>query len=83
MGKHDRTKAAIFADPIRADVRWTDIEALFRAEGAEISEGRGSRVRIALGGCKAVFHRPHPGDQTGKPTLRDVRDFLIKAGIKP
>jgi hypothetical protein len=25
----------------------------------------------------------HPGDQTGKPTVRDVRDFLIKAGVKP
>lgn len=83
MGKHDRTKAAIFADPIRADVRWTDIDALFRAEGAELSKGRGSRVRVALGGCKAVFHRPHPGDHTGKPIVRDVRDFLIKAGVKP
>ena len=28
------------------------------ALGAEISEGNGSRVRIALNGVRAVFHRP-------------------------
>ncbi len=83
MKKGQKTLCDIFADPIRADIRWADIEALLRAEGAKISEGSGSRVRIAVRGCKAVFHRPHPGDQTGKPTLRDVRDLLNKAGIKP
>jgi hypothetical protein len=33
---------------------WSDIEALFRACGAEISEGSGSLVRIGLNGVRAV-----------------------------
>jgi len=44
MGKHEKTHAAIFADPVRANVLWSDIEALFLSFGAEVSEGRGSRV---------------------------------------
>ena len=31
--KHARTLADIFANPVRADIRWTDIENLFRALG--------------------------------------------------
>jgi hypothetical protein len=61
MGKkHRRTLAAIFAEPVRANANWSDIEAMLNASGAEISEGKGSRVRIALNGVRAVFHRPHP-----------------------
>ena len=50
----------------KADVRWEAIEALFVALGAEISEGRGSRVRVLLHGTEAVFHRPHPQPVTDK-----------------
>lgn len=59
-GKHRVTLEAIFADPVRSTVSWSDVESLFRACGAEISEGQGSRVRVALNGVRAVFHRPHP-----------------------
>ncbi|MCK6442877.1 type II toxin-antitoxin system HicA family toxin [Elstera cyanobacteriorum] len=83
MGKQDQTLSAIFETPTRSDIRWSDIVSLLRAVGADISEGRGSRVRVVLNGQKAVFHRPHPGDQTGKPTVRDIKDFLIEAGIEP
>ena len=55
---------AIFEEPVRSDILWTDVEGLFNALGAEISEGRGSRVRIALKGMRAVFHRPHPTKET-------------------
>jgi hypothetical protein len=26
MGKHDKTLAAIFADPVSANIKWRDIE---------------------------------------------------------
>jgi hypothetical protein len=81
--KHHRTLKAIFAEPVRANVKWADIEALLEACGAEISEGRGSRVRIALGGVRAVFHRPHPRKETDKGALRSMRRFLSEAGITP
>jgi len=37
--KHRRTLAAIFAEPVLANVNWMDIEAMLDACGAEISEG--------------------------------------------
>ncbi len=81
--KHHGTLAAIFAEPVRANVKWSDIEAMLQARGAEISEGRGSRVRIALGGVRAVFHRPHPQKEADKGTLRSMRRFLTEAGVTP
>jgi hypothetical protein len=81
--KHNRTLKAIFAEPVRANVKWADIEALLEACGAELSEGRGSRVRIALDDVRAVFHRPHPRKETDKGALRSMRRFLSEAGITP
>jgi hypothetical protein len=83
VSKHDRTLEAIFADPVRASINWNDIESLLHHLGAEISEGAGSRVRIALNGVRAVFHRPHPHKETDKGAVKSMRRFLTEAGIKP
>jgi len=80
--KQRKTVRAIFEDPIRSDVEWTDIENLLRALGAELSEGRGSRVRVYLRGVRAVFHRPHPRKETDKGALTSVRRFLTEASIE-
>lgn len=81
--RHRRTLERIFENPVRSDVAWSDIEALLRACGAEISEGHGSRVRLALAGVRAVFHRPHPQKETDKGALKSMRRFLESAGVKP
>ena len=81
--QHRRTLARIFAEPTPADLRWSEIEGLLRALGGEISEGAGSRVRVALLGVRAVFHRPHPSPETKRGAVRAVRDFLAAAGISP
>jgi len=81
--KHQATLDAVFATPVRAGIAWRDIEALFVACGGEISEGEGSRIRVALNGVRAVFHRPHPRKETDKGAVRSVRRFLTEAGIKP
>lgn len=81
--KHERTLAAVFTDPVSANLKWRDIEALFVAFGAELVEGRGSRVTVFLGDAKATFHRPHPGRDTDKGAVRAVRRFLIRAGVRP
>ena len=64
-------------------IPWRDIEALFIAAGGEVSEGQGSRVRVALNGVRAVFHRPHPQKETDKGAVKSVRRFLIEAEIRP
>ena len=81
--KHRVTLRAIFSKPVKAGIVWTDIEALFRALGATISEGRGSRVRVSLNGVDAVFHRPHPRKETDKGAVRSVQRFLQNAGVQP
>ena len=79
--KNRWTLECIFEDPVRSAVRWSDVEALLHALGSEISEGRGSRVRVSLNGVDAVFHRPHPQPDTDKGALKAVRRFLEHAGI--
>jgi HicA toxin of bacterial toxin-antitoxin, len=81
--KHRKTLEAIFEKPERANIAWRDVESLFIALGAEISEGSGSRVRIALKDVRAVFHRPHPRKETNKGAVKSVRRFLEAAGVKP
>jgi ABC-type sugar transport system ATPase subunit len=81
--KHRKTLEAIFESPVRSNVAWSDIEKVLEALGAELSEGSGSRVRIALRGVRAVFHRPHPLQETDKGALMSMRRFLTEAGVTP
>ncbi len=80
--KQRKTLELIFKNPVQSNIKWVDIESLFENMGAAISEGDGSRVRIALNGIRAVFHRPHPKRETDKGVLISVRKFLINAGVK-
>jgi hypothetical protein len=81
--KHRRTLEAIFAEPVLANVNWADIVAMLVANGANVTEGKGSRLRIALNEVRAVFHRPHPQKETDKGALRSMRRFLTEAGVTP
>jgi hypothetical protein len=81
--KHQSTLAAVFDDPVRSNIAWRDIESMLKAAGAEITEGEGSRVRIALNRVRAVFHRPHPQKETDRGAVRSMRRFLTEAGVTP
>jgi hypothetical protein len=80
---HRRTLDAIFASPTATNLAWRQIEGLFVALGAQTIEGRGSRVRFELNGIIATFHRPHPHKEAKPYQVRDAREFLIQAGIRP
>ena len=81
--KQRQTLQRIFEKPERPDILWNNIESLFIALGAEVTEGKGSRVRVALNDVRAVFHRPHPQRVTNKSSVRSVRRFLIESGVTP
>jgi len=81
--KQRQTFNRILEKPERSDIPWSNIESLFIGLGAEITEGRGSRVRVALKEVKAVFHRPHPERVTEKSAVKSVRRFLKEAGVLP
>jgi hypothetical protein len=81
--KHKKTLKDIFIDPVSSSMEWRKIEALFVACGANTVEGNGSRVRFELNGVVTTFHRPHPVKEAKPYQVRDAREFLIKAGVKP
>ena len=78
-----KTLKALFANPINGDIEWRRIETLFVALGAEVIEGRGSRITFLLNGRRRDFHRPHPGKEALRYRVREARDFLTEAGITP
>ena len=79
--KHRQTLNEILETPERSDIPWKNVESLLMALGAEISEGRGSRVRVVLNDVRAVFHRPHPNRVANKGAVKSVRRFLQEAGV--
>jgi hypothetical protein len=81
--KNKRVLEAVFAQPVTADLRWGDVETMLVAPGATVTQGRGSRVRIALNDRRIVFHAPHPQPTLVKDAVRSIRRFLIEAGIEP
>lgn len=81
--KHKKVLKNIFDTPVNSSIVWKDIELLLIALGAEISEGRGSRIRVVLNGVRAVFHRPHPKKETDKGAVVSVRRLLKEAGVEP
>ena len=81
--KQRKTLAAIFADPISGNIEWRTIESLLIAMGCQMIEGSGSRVTFLLNGQRADFHRPHPGKEALRYRVKDVREFLRRAGVTP
>ncbi|MCZ0938745.1 MAG: type II toxin-antitoxin system HicA family toxin [Caldilineaceae bacterium] len=82
-GRQRKTLNAIYARPTRANIKWSDVEHLFIAVGAKVTEGKGSRVRIELDGQVKTFHRPHPGKEAKRYAVEAVRDFLSDNGVEP
>ena len=78
--KHRKMLASIFARPVSGNIRWNDIESLFKSLGAEISEAEGSRVRVFLFGEICVFHRPHPSPMTDKGAVESIGKWLDENG---
>jgi hypothetical protein len=82
--KHDRTLAAIFAEPTRANIRWDDFVALVESRGGLVESRGGSAFRFRLAGARPLsLHRPHPGKEMKKWAVEDARQFLREAGITP
>jgi hypothetical protein len=81
--KQRKTLAAIFADPINGNIEWRRIESLLSALGCQMIEGSGPRVTFILHGQRADFHRPHPGKEALRYRVKDVREFLRRAGVTP
>lgn len=81
--KHRKTLAAIFADPVNGNRKWSEIEALLVALGCRVIEGAGSSVIFERDGLRIYFHRPHPEKEALRYRIKNARDFLTKLGESP
>lgn len=81
--KQLRTLKRVFDTPTRADVTWTEVEALLRAQGAVFREGPGSQIRTTLGQTILSIHKPHPQKELKKYAVERIRDFLRVVGLTP
>lgn len=81
--KHRKTLAIVFTDPVPGTVEWSAIERLLVAAGAQVIEGRGSRVRFEKDGEVETFHRPHPAKEAKRYQVRAARAFLERIGVRP
>ena len=81
--KHQRTLVQLYKKPTSGNIPWKDIESLFRALGADVSERAGSRVAVVLFGEVRVFHRPHPSPYTDKGAIASIRKWLELYEVKP
>jgi hypothetical protein len=81
--KHHKILELIFNRPVSGNIKWDDIEALFVALGAEVSEREGSRVAVVLFKEVRVFHRPHPTPVTDKGAVSSIRNWLKSHGVTP
>ncbi|MFC1748456.1 type II toxin-antitoxin system HicA family toxin [Pseudomonadota bacterium] len=81
--KHQKTLAAIYKRPVSGNIHWSDIESLFIALGADVSERAGSRIAVVLFGEVRVFHRPHPSPSTDKGAVASIRKWLEENEVTP
>ena len=81
--KHQKTLESIYGRPVSGNIHWSDIESLFIALGADVSERAGSRVAVVLFGEVRIFHRPHPSPSTDKGAVASIRKWLESNEVTP
>ncbi len=80
--KNKKTLELLRNKPVPSNILWDDVESLFIALGADVTQGNGSRIRVKLNGVRAVFHKPHPEKNIDKGAVGSIIRFLDAAGIK-
>ncbi len=79
--KHLATLEKILHRPTLGTIRWVDIEALFIALGATVTEAEGSRICVRLFNDRRVFHRPHPSPDTDNGAVASIKKWLKENGV--
>ena len=71
----------IHRKPTPVDIRSQDLISALEYYGVEVTEREGSRVGMKRGTERIVIHRPHPGSEVGRATVRDIAVFLDATGV--
>ncbi len=81
--KHQKTLELIFKRPVSGNINWFEIESLFIALGADVSERAGSRIAVVLFDEVRIFQRPHPSPSTDKVAVASIRKWLESNEVTP
>jgi hypothetical protein len=79
--KQQKTLSRLKDKPTRADITWDEVQSFFKAIGARVCEGDGSRVQIILHARVLRLHKPHPQKNLKKYAVEAIRDFLINSEV--
>lgn len=81
--KHAQLLHTVFQDPLPANIHWREVESLLKHLGARIEPAHGARFRVLLNGTEGFFHHPHNSSTCPRSDIRQLRDYLSRAGITP
>jgi len=79
--KQKKALENIYSDPVKKNIKWTDVEKLIISIDGMIKQGNGSRIRIVLNEVSLNIHTPHPGNELKPYQVKALRKFLSDAGI--
>ncbi|HUX90341.1 MAG TPA: type II toxin-antitoxin system HicA family toxin [Gallionellaceae bacterium] len=81
--KHDSQLSAIFHDPVSGNIHWREVESLLQHLGASINPAHGARFHVTLNSLECFLHHPHQSSVCDRNLIKHLREFLIRAGVKP
>lgn len=79
--KHLHLLQTIYRDPVSANIHWREIESLLTHLGAVVEPSHGARFRVVLNRFEGFFHQPHNGSTCAKQEIKQIREFLARAGV--
>ena len=79
--KHLHLLQTIYRDPVSANIHWREIESLLTHLGAIVEPSHGARFRVVLNRFEGFFHQPHNGSTCAKQEIKQIREFLARAGV--
>ena len=83
MSHHLNLLRTIFHDPVSGNIHGREIESLLHHLGAIVEPSHGARFRVVLNNVEVILHHPHHGSVCTKQDIKQLREYLVKAGVSP
>jgi hypothetical protein len=81
--KHASLLQAIFHDPVSGNIHWRQVESLLHHLGASVEPTHGAVFRVVLNGIEGFLHHPHQSNVCSKQNIKQLREYLARAGVSP
>lgn len=81
--KHANLLQSIFHDPVNNNIHWRQVESLLLHLGATVEPAHGAVFRVVLNGMEGFLHHPHQSNVCTRQTIKQLREYLTRAGVDP